>query len=285
MKISFLLLFLLCNLLFFSCSPPEVNKVVAVIEEQQEQQEQKQEGMTIASRFQPPQDYHREKVAQSSFAHYLRHLPLYPSARKVKLYNGEWKGNQRAQAAVVNMDVGQRDLQQCADAVMRLRAEYLWQQKAYADIQFNFTSGFPANYSRWRAGNRINVNGNQVNWTAGTTVDTTYASFRKYMLQVFSYAGTHSLEKELKKVNAEALAIGDVFIQGGFPGHAIIVVDKVINVQGDFAFLLAQSYMPAQDIHVLKNPSRKAAWYYASELKGQLRTPEWTFSGEDLRRF
>jgi len=38
------------------------------------------------------------------------------------------------------------------------------------------------------------------------------------------------------------------------PGHAVIVVDMAEDAKGQRAFLLAQSYMPAQDIHILKNP-------------------------------
>ena len=55
------------------------------------------------------------------------------------------------------------------------------------------------------------------------------------------------------KVSIENIEIGDVFIQGGFPGHAIIVVDLAENEVGEKCFLVAQSYMPAQEIHVLKN--------------------------------
>ena len=243
-------------------------------------------GHTIASRFQPPLEYTRESTDENSFAFYLRQLPLYPASRKVRLYTNELKGNQRAQAAVVNMDVGSRDLQQCADAVMRLRAEYLWSIKAYEQIQFNFTSGFKANYASWRAGQRIKVDGNDVQWFSSTTTDESYASFRNYLDKVFMYAGTYSLSKELKKVDIKDLSIGDVFIQGGFPGHAVIVVDVATHpVKKDKAFLLAQSYMPAQDIHVLKNPSGSSAWYFVNELDDELKTPEWTFQLGDLSRF
>lgn len=244
------------------------------------------DGPTIGSRFEPPSVYLREAASENSFAFYLRALPLYPPARPVRLYNDALKGNQSAQAAVVNMDVGSRDLQQCADAVMRLRAEYLWSIKAYERIQFNFTSGFKADYPSWRAGQRIVVDGNDVHWTTKKTADESYAAFRKYLNQVFIYAGTYSLSKELKKVSIEDLQIGDVFIHGGFPGHAVIVVDLAIHpTKKDKAFLLAQSYMPAQDIHVLKNPKGNSAWYFISELGTELSTPEWTFQLGDLSRF
>jgi hypothetical protein len=49
-------------------------------------------------------------------------------------------------------------------------------------------------------------------------------------------------------------------------------------------FLLAQSYMPAQQVHVLRNPARGDAWY-PLEFEGPLATPEWTFPRETLHRF
>lgn len=57
-----------------------------------------------------------------SFGAWLRTLPL-KKGTTVYLYNGRPKENQDAQFAVVDISVGQEDLQQCADAVMRLHAQ------------------------------------------------------------------------------------------------------------------------------------------------------------------
>jgi hypothetical protein len=104
---------------------------------------------------------------------------------------------------------------------------------------------------------------------------------------VFAYAGTASLEKELKKVELREMEIGDVFIQGGSPGHAIIVVDMAENKNtGKKLFMLAQSYMPAQDIHVLKNPNNmNISPWYELDLGEVLNTPEWRFTKNNLKRF
>ena len=110
-------------------------------------------GQTIAERIMPPEGYVRTEVAANSFASYLRRLPLQPEGSKVLLYNGETKRNQLPAYAVVDLDIGKRDLQQCADAVIRLRAEYLYGQKQYAAIHFNFTNGFNAEYTKWAKGN------------------------------------------------------------------------------------------------------------------------------------
>ena len=81
----------------------------------------------LADRIAPPSGYVRETCSDNSFTTYLRNLPLLPKGSKVLLYNGKEKANQAAVFAVVDMEIGNRDLQQCADAVIRLRAEYLLQ--------------------------------------------------------------------------------------------------------------------------------------------------------------
>ena len=84
------------------------------------------------------------------------------------------------------------------------------------------------------------------------------------------------------------MRIGDVFIQGGFPGHAVLVADMVVNkATGDARFLLIQSYMPAQDMHILTNPKGEAGtpWYPIPPAEGELITPEWIFKSAHLRRF
>ena len=243
-------------------------------------------GNTIKTRFNPPNLFTRINVKENSFEYYLQNFPLKPYNSKVHLFNGELKYNQNLHSAVLDLDVGKRDLQQCADAIMRLRAEFLYNRKRYEKIHFNFTNGFNAEYSKWRKAYRIKVNRNKVSWVKTTDTINSYASFRKYLTMVFSYAGTLSLEKELQTVAIKDIQIGDVFIQGGSPGHAIIVVDMAINSKGDKMFLLAQSYMPAQEIHVLKNLNNKRInpWYSAANLQS-LITPEWTFTKDDLRRF
>ena len=76
--------------------------------------------------------------------------------------------------------------------------------------------------------------------------------FRRYLDMVFNYAGTLSLSKELIALPYKNLQPGDVLIQGGSPGHAVVVMDVAVNRDGKKLYLLAQSYMPAQEIHVLK---------------------------------
>ena len=188
------------------------------------------------------------------------------------MYNGEPKYDQGVHFAIIKIDVGKRDLQQCADAVMRLRAEYLYSQKQYSKIHFNFLSDGKPRYFKDYA------NGNM-----------SHKKFRRYMDYIFSYANTASLKKELHKVDSiNDIQIGDVFIQQGRPfGHAITVMDVAINKNNEKIFMLSQSYMPAQEIHILKNPnnSKISPWYKVNINNNELITPEWEFTYNDLRRF
>jgi len=242
----------------------------------------------IATATPPPEGYERVEVTAESFANWLRHLPLKENGTPVYLYDGRKKGNQGAHFAVVDIDTGTRDLQQCADAVIRLRGEYLYSRGLYSSIHFNFTSGDEASFTKWAAGYRPKVDNNKVQWVKNADEDSSYRNFRRYLTTVFVYAGTYSLSRELKsRKNIHDMAIGDIFIEPGFPGHAVIVVDMAENKEnGAKVFLLAQSFMPAQDIHVLKNPNNAGlSPWYALDFGRILRTPEWQFKDTDLRYF
>jgi hypothetical protein len=204
------------------------------------------------------------------------------------LHNGQPKSNQSTHEAVLDLDTGREDLQQCADAVIRLRAEYLFSQGRYDEIRFNSSSGDSIDYLRWRSGERPKVEGGRVKWVPGAMPDASYAGFRRYLRFVFRYAGTVSLAAELVPVASfEEVRVADVFIRGGSPGHAVLVADVAVRPEtGQKAFLLLQSYMPAQDVHVLRNPSNpsRSPWYEIP-AGNSLVTPEWTFTRGELRRF
>ncbi len=246
----------------------------------------REDGTTIEERFSPPTDFRRTEIADNTFAHYLRTLKLKPAGSKVLYHNGATKQNNQVYEAVVDLEIGKKDLHQCADAIIRLKAEYLWQQKKYDQIHFNFTNGFRVDYSEWMKGKRMLIKGNKTSWINKTTPSNTYDDFWNYMELIFMYAGTASLEKELLPVNINEAEIGDVLIQGGHPGHAVIIVDKATHPETEKSvYLLAQSYMPAQELQILKNRTdlKISPWYELRE--GTIPTPEWRFEHGDLRRF
>ena len=232
-----------------------------------------------------PNNYKRINYENNSFAEWLRHLPL-KTDNTVYLYSGEKKYNQTAQFRVLDIDVGNRDLQQCADAVMRLRAEYLFASNQFDKIHFNYTNGVNIPYSKWSRGLYPSLKGNKVVWVSSSN-NKSYKSFKKYINNIFMYAGTASLEKEMDHIELKEIKSGDVLIKGGFPGHAVLVVDAAVNQKtGDKVFMIAQSYMPAQSIHILRNGSSGLSpWYSLKEINDFIQTPEWTFSVGELKRF
>jgi hypothetical protein len=221
-------------------------------------------GESIAARLAPPAGATRIALAGGSFGAWLRGLPLLPVGARVKLFDGRDKARQDVHAAVVDLDVAPRDLQQCADAVMRLRAEYLFSRGA--PIAFHPDPGKPRALAFSGADRR---------------------AFEHYLIRVFADAGSASLQAEMARASGPP-APGDVLIQGGYPGHAVIVLDAAEDASGRRYLLLGQSYMPAQQLHVLRNlgsPSL-SPWYDAADLAHGLQTPEWRpFTTKDVRRF
>jgi len=242
-------------------------------------------GMNVQERIMAPEGFVRVEVEGGSFGEYLRNLPVKPHGSRVLYYNGGTKPVD-VHAAVLDIDIGDRDLQQCADSIIRLRAEYLYSKGLYDKIHFNFTNGFNADYSTWMKGNRIKVSGNNVSWVRQGEASNSYESFRNYLDMVFAYAGTMSLSSEMKSIPVEEMKPGDVFIQGGSPGHCVIVMDMAENKDGEKLFILAQGYMPAQEIHILKNPANEDGnpWYTLN-FGENLETPEWEFTKDQLKRF
>jgi len=245
-------------------------------------------GQSIEARVPVPRDYVRVPVAPGGFQDWLRRLPLKPGRPEVRLFNGNLKANQSAHFAVLDLDLGAQDLQQCADSIIRLRAEYLYSVKDYSSIHFNFTSGDEARFDQYAKGYRPVVIGNYVRWTKSAQSDDSYSSFRNYLDLVFKYAGSYSLSKEMLSVKSlNDLQIGDVFIRGGFPGHAIIVVDLAENPETkDKIFLLAQGYIPAQEMHLLNNfTDSRLSPYYSLNFGEKLETPEYSFDRSELKKF
>ncbi len=240
----------------------------------------------LVNQIKPTSGYKRTKVELNSFADWLRFLPLNNSTT-VKLYDGSPKGNQNAHHRILDIDVGNQNLQQCADAIMRLKSEYHYSVQDFSAIHFNFTSGDKVSFSDWSVGRKPKVKGNKVSFSEKSgEPNYSYSNFKSYLISIFNYAGTASMSNEMVKTPVKEMEIGDVFIQGGFPGHAIIIVDMIENDKGQKQFLIAQSYMPAQEIHILKNPNNKSIspWYDA-DFAGELISPEWTFNSTDLKRF
>jgi hypothetical protein len=228
-------------------------------------------GSSIETRFNLPDGYKRIAIDSNCFGRFLQKLPLKSNGSLVHTYDGKIKENNNIYLGVIDLPIGNKDLHQCADAVMRLRAEYLFSQKKYNEISFLTASGKKLNYTIW-------LNGQEPN----------KSNFWSYLEALFNVANTTSLNKQLKSKIIDNLEIGDVFIfpwQDNLYGHAIIVVDKCVNAKGKVKFMIAQSFMPAQEIQILENPNEPGSPWYNLEFEEILDTPEIDFTINQLKCF
>jgi hypothetical protein len=217
-----------------------------------------------------------------SWAYFLQHLPT--ENKPILDFKGNPVGNQGKHFAILNYDVGSADLQQCADALMRIRAEYQFSQKKYAQIGFHFNSGIYYTWTDYSKGIRPVFNGRQqVLKKTSATSGISHESLRKYLDIVYAYANTVSLCKELTVTNR--LESGTVIIYPGNPGHCCMIVDAAVIGQKDTVFKIAEGYMPAQSIYILSNPYEPEwnPWYHLR--KGEISTASCIFRSYYLRKF
>ena len=238
---------------------------------------------TMRQRFAPPAGFARVPVAPNSFAGWLRDLPLAAPETPVRAYDGRvlHAATDSRIAGVVALDVSPADLQQCADSVMRLHAEWLW-SKGERNMSYRAAAGLALPWSRWSRGERIVPSGANIQWVPAGKPVSDHAAFRKYLDAVFAWANTVSLEKQAKPVEPDQIRAGDFFILPGNPGHAVLVLD--VAEKGDKRVaLLGQSFMPAQNTQVLR-PADGGPWFRLDPSKA-VDTPFWKpFPWASLRR-
>lgn len=243
------------------------------------------EGNTLSQRIQTPEGYARTEAKKGSLGDFLRSYAMEPDQSPVLYYDGSEKPDQNGHAAVFSMPLAEGDLQQCADSVLRIYAEYFRQIGQTERMKFHFVNGFSCGYDRWKQGNRVVFSGNDASWSPSAKASDSEESFEAYLRILFAYASTLSLEEESKPIELSQLEIGDIFIKAGSPGHVVIAADLCESPDGRKAFLLAQGYMPAQSFHIIKNPAHpEDPWYYEEEVSYPFRTQSYTFPEGSLMR-
>lgn len=243
---------------------------------------------TIRERFSPPEGYEWIDEKPDSYGYFIEHFKLKSYDSQILKYDGIPISTQHLHEAVFDIDTGNKDLQQCADAAIRMRAEYLYKAKKFDEIKFHFTSGDLLSWNDYKNGTRAFASGSSVSFRKTAAFDDSYQSFRDYLDLIFNYAGTISLHKETKPVTKNSdLKTGDILITPGSPGHIVFVSGVCQNKEGKRLFLLSEGFTPAQSIHVLSNPFNPyfTPWYDLDINAAETKTARYFFKPTNFRSF
>ena len=158
--------------------------------------------------------------------------------------------------------------EQCADACMRLKAEYLYQTGQYNKIKFQ------------------DVNGQSLRYSGGASRE----AFYRYLRRLYGVTSTFSLCREIQPRPLADIEPGDVFVypgNGRFLGHAVFVVDVAVNKNGKKAFLLAEGNTPARDIHLIRNLENpfRSPWFISDGSEKRFLLSITPFKATDLRHY
>ncbi len=229
-------------------------------------------GTTVGTRFKTPAGFQRMIYDEDSYAYYVQNLPLKAYGTQMYEYDGDLVENQSWCASVIVTEFHKRGWLQCADCVMKLVGDYLYEHERYSDIVFDNATGNRLKYTSWVGG------------------DYSKSKYEKYMTEVYYSANTSSFKAQnesvrlgLKNIFPGAYFIMDKDSKHTY-GHAVFVIDVAKNPKtGEVAFLLAQGSTPSQDMHVFLNPLHpNDPWYYSSEIGATFAIPFWIFDTKNL---
>lgn len=244
---------------------------------------------TVERAFPAPAGFAREEVSAGSYAAYLRGLPVRTDRTNVLLYTGEPVS--MPSAGVIPLELGKRDIHQCADSVIRLFAEYLWSIDKAQLAEFHYTSGDLSSWKRWRRGKLLAIKQGKVVEVSGKPYPNTHEGFRRWQDKVFMYASTRSMHRDSKRIDTPSeLEPGDFFLKSANPGHVVVLLDIARAKDGRRAALIGQGYLPAREFHVISGSGDRVldgAWYLLPESDDdKITTPTWSpFSMKHAWRF
>jgi hypothetical protein len=242
---------------------------------------------TLEARFPTPPGYQRVQVEPGSFAEWLRSLPMAPEGTPAKSFDGRVSldADDDYLAGVVAIDIGNADLEQSADVILRLQAEWLWSRGEKANISYLSATKLAMPLSRWEKGQRLIPNGPNMFWVIkGKPAEVDHAEFRKYLDAVFNWANSTSLSIRSKPVeDPKDLLAGDFFLQLQPPNQVAVVLDVAEKPSGERVALLGQARNPAESVHVVR-PGKATAWFSVRPPVPVLTPHSKALAWQELRR-
>ena len=231
--------------------------------------------------------YLRVAVDEANFGHWLRQLVLKPEGSPVLSYKGKVRKSAQdtTVAAVINLDIQGRRHEQCMDILIRLYAEYLWQNKSAEGLSLPLPAGVWLSWPEWRAGLRPEFHGVQVKLKQKVAPDSSFQNYENYLRLIYSESHTQQFYRGLKRIDRQDLQIGDFIVSRGSKSHAVMIVDLARNKQGQLVALIGHGDTPACEFYLLKN-RRNNPWFPINFEQEKLPLPvKKVMKWEGLRRF
>jgi hypothetical protein len=240
----------------------------------------------LVERIAVPAGYERAPVPDRSFAAWLRHLPVASEETPVTTVNETvvLAADHPNLAAVVALRPRAERLLNGVNILIRLRAEYCWTAQRTEALVFHFTSGHLAGWRAWSLGDRPFVDGRNVAFRRVVGRDDSRDSFCMYLETVFRYASLPSLLADTRPADDRRIEAGDILVQRGRPGHALMVLDIATDARGRLRVLLGQGGRPAQAFHVLQSDAG-TAWFPFMQTRGIEIAGHGVFHAKSLRHW
>jgi len=242
---------------------------------------------TVGSIGLPDTNFVRVPVDRDSFGNWLRHLPLKPAGSTVYDYRGRVhkEGKDETVAAVVDIDIKGRRLEQCMDILIRLYAQYLWDGKCSEDLILPLPGGYWLAWKDWAEGTRPAFHGIDVSMKKSEQPDHSFSQYQNYLRLVYAESHTQQFYYWYQPVPVQEVQIGDFFVIKGSKSHAVMIVDMAYGQDGQKYVLIGHGDTPACQFYLLKSEDSRF-WIRLDPNEERLPLPlhrKMTWDG--LRRF
>jgi hypothetical protein len=211
-----------------------------------------------------PNGYTRVNYERSSFSNYVQHLPLKSENRIFSHQNKDLTHWYESLGVIDKPLLFKDDLEQCADFTMRLWADYHKESGKLSTL-------FLFNYS----GSKVYFKDSHL-------------SYEKFLRKAFASSNSHSMKVGAKKISSAELVPGDLFVQNetGGIGHVSMILDHAKSPSKPDLYLIAFSFMPAQEMHIEKAPANLGRQFWF-EYQGFLNhlAEKYPYGKPVLRRF
>ena len=241
---------------------------------------------TMSTAIPTPPGYERVELEKGSFGAWLRDLPLAPPGTPVLDFRGRevFPANDQFVQAVVAIDVGDRNLQQSVEAVIRLEAEWAW-ASGRRDQEYKAATKDELPYQNYVEGKRPTAQGGHLYWIKkkDPSDPNDHSAFRNYLDAVYPWVNSAALRMQSEPVDPKNVRPGDFFLQRGKGGFEVIVLDIATKPSGERVALLGQSLYPAMNIHVARL-GKATPWFSMRPPDAILTGSTNELSWSDLRR-